>query len=74
MTEPIREFAKEGIVTDDGTVHPLDVIVLATGYNVNGALGTYNIYGKSGVLHTTALGETPRMFLGVTYPGAFQVV
>lgn len=32
VTEPIDRIEPEGVVTADGTLHPLDLLVLATGF------------------------------------------
>lgn len=46
---PIQSVVPEGIRTADGTVHPLDVIVLATGFDAGtGALTRIDIRGREG--------------------------
>jgi len=46
---PIAEVVPEGIRLEDGTVHELDVIILATGFDAgSGALTRIDIKGKGG--------------------------
>ncbi|MGV7214897.1 flavin-containing monooxygenase [Bradyrhizobium sp. UFLA05-112] len=48
-TNPIERITAEGIQTADGTVHPLDVIILATGFDAGtGALTRIDIRGRDG--------------------------
>ena len=46
---PITRIAPEGVVLNDGTVHELDVIILATGFDAGtGALTRIDIRGRGG--------------------------
>ncbi|WP_241560522.1 flavin-containing monooxygenase [Paenirhodobacter populi] len=46
---PIAEIVPEGIRLEDGTVHELDVIILATGFDAgSGALSRIDIHGRDG--------------------------
>jgi cation diffusion facilitator CzcD-associated flavoprotein CzcO len=46
---PIKSFRKNGIETSDGTLHELDVVVLATGYDaVTGSLFDMGLEDKNG--------------------------
>jgi len=46
---PIAEVVPEGIRLEDGTLHELDVIILATGFDAgSGALSRINIRGRGG--------------------------
>lgn len=69
-TSPIDHVTRDSIVTKDGTEHKVDVIVMATGFNVAQMLGTLKVLGRGG----RNLGEEwgpdePRAYLGVTIPG-----
>jgi cation diffusion facilitator CzcD-associated flavoprotein CzcO len=48
VTEPIVEIRREGIETQDGRLHELDAIVLATGFAVSLARAPFPITGRSG--------------------------
>lgn len=46
---PVREVVKEGIVTEDGKLHVLDIIALATGFDaITGGLKDIRIRGLTG--------------------------
>ncbi|GED99975.1 monoxygenase [Gordonia spumicola] len=51
VTDSIEEITAEGIRTVDGTVHELDVLILATGFKVTDkdALPSYTVLGPGGV-------------------------
>ncbi|KAM3429398.1 hypothetical protein MY4824_008289 [Beauveria thailandica] len=71
-TSPIAEFAENGIVTDDGqqqTLHELDVIVSATGYDaMTGALYDMNIRDRHGVLLQDKWRDGIASYLGMMVP------
>ncbi|MBK6491317.1 MAG: hypothetical protein IPF97_06280 [Sphingomonadales bacterium] len=49
VTTGIARMDSEGAVLEDGTKLPLDMLVLATGYDVVRFLTALQIYGRSGV-------------------------
>lgn len=51
VTRPITRVQPEGIVTDDGVVHEVDAIVLATGFETTekGNAPTFDVRGEGGV-------------------------
>lgn len=66
----IREFARGGVVTDDGETHELDAVVVATGYDaVTGSLYGMNIRGRGGVLLQDRWREGIATHLGMMAPG-----
>jgi 4-hydroxyacetophenone monooxygenase len=69
ITEPIREIAPDGLVCADGTRHPVDVIVYATGFHANRFLWPMEIVGRDGVSLRERWGEDPSAYLGITVPG-----
>ena len=76
---PIREFVAEGIVTEDGTLHELDVLVLATGFDaVEGSYRAMDIRGVDGeTLKEHWAAEGPRSHLGMTvsgFPNMFMIL
>jgi 4-hydroxyacetophenone monooxygenase len=68
ITVPIREITREAIATQDGAEHPVDVIVLATGFYPNKFLWPMQITGRSGARLHDVWGEDPRAYLGITMP------
>ncbi len=68
-TRGIREITRDAVVCEDGTRHPADVIVFATGFHANRFLWPIRIVGRAGVELEELWGEDPRAYLGITVPG-----
>lgn len=69
VTEKIDHVEADAIVTQDGTRHPADAIVLATGFQAGRMLWPMRIAGRSGRTLREAWGEDdPRAYLGVSVP------
>jgi 4-hydroxyacetophenone monooxygenase len=64
----IREIVPEGVITEDGTLYPADVICYATGFRHNDYLWPMTITGRAGVTLREQWGEEPTAFLGITVP------
>ncbi|MVT71311.1 NAD(P)-binding protein [Bradyrhizobium pachyrhizi] len=75
-TNPIERITTEGIQTVDGTVHPLDVIILATGFDAaTGALTRIDIRGRDGRSLKEDWGRDIRTTMGLQvhgYPNLFM--
>jgi 4-hydroxyacetophenone monooxygenase len=70
VTQPIARLVKDGVVTADGTVHRLDLLVLATGFQATRMLASVDIKGRSGrPLRQVWQDDNPRAYLGITVPG-----
>ena len=68
VTEPIQEITAKGIVTADGVLHEVDVIIYGTGFTASDFLKTLKVYGRGGVeLHEQWAGDA-RAYLGMTIP------
>ncbi len=68
-TDPISHITENAIVMKDGTVHPADVIVFATGFQASRLLWPLEIEGAGGHTIRTDWGEDdPRAYLGMTVP------
>ena len=67
---PIERIVADGVVTVDGNHYPADVIVYATGFQVNKFLWPMEIVGRNGVtLHEQwSGGEDASAYLGITVP------
>ena len=48
VTTGIRAVTPQGIVTDDGREHPVDVLVCATGFDTGHLLSSLSIEGPGG--------------------------
>jgi len=69
ITTAIAEIVPEGIKTEDGALHEVDVIVYGTGFHASDFLRTYRIVGRGGVeLHERWKGDA-RAYLGMSVPG-----
>jgi 4-hydroxyacetophenone monooxygenase len=70
VTEGIREVTPRGVVTQDGTEHEFDILVLATGFHAGKFLWPMQITGRDGVVLEERWdgGENPRAYLGITMP------
>ncbi len=67
---PIVDVTESGVRLADGTVHEVDVIVFALGFDaMTGSLAAMNIRGADGRTLQEAWGDQPRSYLGVTVPG-----
>ena len=66
VTEKIIEFRPDAVVTADGAEHPVDTVILATGFHVTDNPMLAKIAGTEGRLLADAFGET---YLGTVVPG-----
>ena len=66
---PIARIEPDGVVTEDGVRHPVDVIVYATGFQANKVLWPMTIVGRDGEALARRWGERPSAYLGITVPG-----
>lgn len=70
VTEAIDHIEADAIVTRDGVRHPVDVIVLATGFTASKMLSPMDIEGRDGATIRGRWGDDdPRAHLGITVPG-----
>ena len=69
ITDPVVEVTADGVRTADGTHRPADVVVWATGFDVNHQLGPLNVRGLEGLELNTAWGDSAYAYLGITVPG-----
>jgi 4-hydroxyacetophenone monooxygenase len=56
------------VVTRDGAKHPVDVLVLATGFHADRFLWPIDFTGRNGTKLQELWGEDPRAYLGITIP------
>lgn len=75
---PIREVAPDGVVTQDGVEHRLDVLIFATGFEtVEGGYNLMNIRGRRGGTLREHWSDHPKSYLGVAaagFPNMFMVL
>jgi 4-hydroxyacetophenone monooxygenase len=69
-TAGIARIVPEGIETVDGKLHPLDMIIFATGYNLARMTGSLEIIGRDGRSLSEEWGdEDPSGYFGLMVPG-----
>lgn len=69
VTDRIERFCREGILTVDGTVHELDVIVMATGFNTHRFFRPMEVNGPDGRTIEAAWAGGNQGYLTVAVPG-----
>jgi 4-hydroxyacetophenone monooxygenase len=68
VTTPIERITPKGVLTSDGTEHPFDLIVLATGFNATDFLLTIDVAGDGVSLKDFWSVDGARAYLGITIP------
>jgi 4-hydroxyacetophenone monooxygenase len=69
IDDQIDHIAPGGVVTQDGKLHPCEVLVLATGFETRRMLWPMQIEGRGGATILDRWGdEDPRAHLGITVP------
>jgi cation diffusion facilitator CzcD-associated flavoprotein CzcO len=69
VTSAIDRLREDAIVTRDGTVHPADVVILATGFESTAFLAPMTIDGLGGRCLSDEWKEGARAYLGLTVSG-----
>ncbi|QUQ65565.1 flavin-containing monooxygenase [Kutzneria sp. CA-103260] len=68
-TSPIKEISRDAVITADGRHHPVDTIILATGFRSHDFVAPMRVTGLGGQDLNTAWQHRPRAHLGLTVPG-----
>jgi 4-hydroxyacetophenone monooxygenase len=69
VNDGIARFTERGVVTDDGTERPFDVVVIATGFKVTEMAARLDITGRRGKnLRNAWADDNPTAYLGLTVP------
>lgn len=69
ITDAVAEITRDGVSTVDGVHRRADVLVWATGFDVNHQLGPIDVRGLDGLALNDAWGDAAYAYLGVTVPG-----
>lgn len=69
VTAGIDRVEPRGIVTADGRLHELDVLVLATGFDAHAFMRPMAVTGRDGLTVERAWADGPKAHLGITMPG-----
>lgn len=68
VTSPIREFNETSVVTEDGKSYESDLIIYATGFDVENYIGGITVVGRAGQSLREKWGDEARAFLGISVP------
>jgi cation diffusion facilitator CzcD-associated flavoprotein CzcO len=69
VTDPIEAITPRGVRTSDGVERPVDVLVLATGYEANRFLSVIDVRGRDGLDLGELWSEGPCAYRGITVAG-----
>ena len=69
VTAAIERIEPRGVRTADGRLHELDVLVLATGFQVDRFLRPIDVIGKNGVRLAEFWEKRPLAYLSIAIPG-----
>lgn len=69
VTHPVAAVEPEGVRTDDGTLHPADVIIWGTGFAATGFLAGVDVRGVGGADLHEVWSDGAFAHLGITVPG-----
>ena len=69
ITDPIGAITPRGVRTADGIERPVDVLVLATGYEANRFLSVIDVAGRDGLRLADVWEDGPHAYRGVTVAG-----
>ncbi|WP_020673903.1 flavin-containing monooxygenase [Amycolatopsis nigrescens] len=69
VTERIAEITSSGIRTADGREHPVDVLVLATGFHPHNYMRPMNLRGRDGITIDEAWEKGPMAYRMTAIPG-----
>jgi cation diffusion facilitator CzcD-associated flavoprotein CzcO len=68
VTDSIDHVAPEGVVTKDGRLHELDVLVLATGFDAHAYLRPMRLTGENGITLDEVWRDLPVSYHSMTIP------
>jgi 4-hydroxyacetophenone monooxygenase len=70
VTDPVAEIGTDRVITDDGSEYQVDVLVLATGFDVLRFLTSFDARGRDGrSLREVWDDDDARAYLGLAVPG-----
>ena len=68
IVDPIARIAPEGVITADGTLHALDVLALATGFDAHAFIRPMRVVGAGGVTLDEVWADLPVSYRAVAIP------
>lgn len=68
VNQGVASVSEGGVTASDGTFHPADIIIYATGFETDRFLWPMELRGRGGRLLSEQWGDEPAAYLGVTVP------
>lgn len=68
VTDPVARIEPDGVRTVDGVLHPLDVLVLATGFRADAYLRPMTVTGEDGITLDDIWADVPMNYKSVALP------
>lgn len=68
VTDRVERITSKGVETVDGTVHGSDILVLATGYDIDAHFGSIEVVGKGGVTLSSLGRDGQEVYKGTAHP------
>ena len=68
VVDPIDRVVPEGVVTSDGTLHRLDVLALATGFDAHAYIRPITVTGEDGVTLDEVWADLPLTYRAIAIP------
>ncbi len=68
VTEGIDRVEEPGVLTVDGKLHQLDILVLATGFRVDRFMRPMEVIGRNGVSLEDAWAKRPSAYMAISIP------
>ena len=68
VTEGIERIEESGIRTNDGHLHGLDVLILATGFRVDRFMRPMEVVGRNGITLEDAWAQRPSAYMAISIP------
>ncbi|TNE86999.1 MAG: SDR family NAD(P)-dependent oxidoreductase [Deltaproteobacteria bacterium] len=69
VTSAVTRITRTGVVDADGVEHPVDTLILATGFEVHDPPIAHRVVGRTGQSLSEAWNGSPTAYLGTTVPG-----
>jgi cation diffusion facilitator CzcD-associated flavoprotein CzcO len=69
ISDPIDHIESRGVVTGDGTLHELDLLVYATGFDARAYVRPLEVIGEGGLTLDEAWADGPKAYRSVAVPG-----
>jgi cation diffusion facilitator CzcD-associated flavoprotein CzcO len=69
ITDPIDHIEPRGVVTADGTLHELDLLIFATGFDARAYVRPLDVIGEGGITLDEVWADGPKAYRSVAVPG-----